>query len=195
MDLNLTTERLLLRPATMAHLDLATELFTDPAVVKYVSKLMTPDEVADGLPKWINRGGGGCIGIWCATDRQTEERIGTGALLPMPIDEEDTNWDLIAGNEMPDGDVEVGYILKPSAWGKGYATEICLRLLQFAFEETSLREVVAPFDDEHLKSRRVLEKCGLIDKGRRLAHGEDSVDFRISRDQWIANCLARAVQI
>ena len=186
MELELTTERLLLRPLSLADVDLSIELLTDPAVVKHVHKLMTPAEISDCMPTWIRRGGGGCIGVWCVTDRQTGEKYGTGALLPMPIEEEDTNWGMIVENEMPEGDVEVGYTLKPSAWGKGYATEICQRLLQFAFEATSLSEVVATFDDEHLKSRHVLEKCGFVDCGRRFSYGEDSVDFRITRDEWIA---------
>ena len=88
---------------------------------------------------------------------------------------------------MPHGDVEVGYILKKSAWGKGYATEACRRLLRFAFEETALDEIVATLDSENRNSRHVLEKCGLVYKGMRRAYAEESLDFRITRQQWIAD--------
>lgn len=187
MDLTLATERLLLRPVTLSDIDLAVELFTDPGVVRHVGGLMTPDAIVKEMPMWTRRGGdGGCIGVWCVSDRQTSEKLGTGALLPMPIEDDDTDWDTVVENEMPDSDVEVGYILKQSAWGKGYATEICRRLLQFAFEQTSLDEVVATFDDEHRKSRHVLVKCGFTDHGRRFCYGEDSVNFRITREEWIA---------
>jgi len=187
MRFELATKRLLLRPLSLVDVDLAMAVFTDPAVVKHVGKLMTPEEISESMATWTKRGGNGCIGIWCVTEKDTGAKIGTGALLPMPIEEEDTNWGMVIEGEMPEGDVEVGYILKQSAWGEGYATEICQRLLQFVFEETSLKETVATFDDGHLKSRHVLEKCGFVDKGRRFCYGEDSVDFRITRDQWITH--------
>ncbi len=186
--LDLTTERLLLRPLSLSDRDLSGELRTNPEVVKYLGEPMTPDGVEQYMPVWIRRGGpNGCIGVWRASIKVTGEKIGTGALLPLPIEEEDTNWDTIIENEMPDGDTEVGYILKQSAWGKGYATEICRCLLRFAFEESPLNEVVATFDIENRKSRRVLEKCGFTDKGMRRAYAHEAPDFRISCDQWIAN--------
>lgn len=186
MTLVLTTERLRLTPLTFTDVDLAIEMFTDPAVVKFVGNLMVEDEILRKIQVWTKRGGpNGCIGIWCVANRETGEQYGTGALLPIPIVEDDTKWDQIVPGAMPDGEVEVGYILKPSAWGKGYATEICLRLLKFAFEETPLKEVVATLDDENEMSRNVLEKSGFTYHGRRWAYAEDSPDYRISRDEWI----------
>ena len=67
-----------------------------------------------------------------------------------------------------------------------YATEICKRLLAFAFEETSLVDVVACIDDDNDKSRHVLCKCGLRGERRRRAYGEQSLCFRITREQWVS---------
>lgn len=185
MILILTTDRLTLRPLELGDIGLGIELFTNPNVMKHVGKLMTVDEISSGMLTWIKRGGtGGCIGIWCATITETGEKIGTGALLPMPIEEDDTNWDDVVTDVMPKGDVEVGYILKESAWNRGYATEICQCLLRFAFEQTQLTEIVATFDDDNLGSRHVLEKCGLVHRGRRFVYAEDSIDFAITRDEW-----------
>ena len=58
-------------------------------------------------------------------------------------------------------------------------------LLQFAFQETPLQEVVATFDKENLASRNVLEKAGLTDRGTMLCYGNDGLNFRISRDEWL----------
>ncbi|MFP6745342.1 MAG: GNAT family N-acetyltransferase [Alphaproteobacteria bacterium] len=78
MELDLTTERLLLRPVTLADIDLAIEMFTDLDVVKYNGNvLMTLDAIADEMPTWVKRGGGGCIGIWCVTDRATGKILET----------------------------------------------------------------------------------------------------------------------
>lgn len=191
MNLFLATERLTMRPLELGDIGLGIEMFTNPNVVRYVGDLMEVDDISGRMLTWIKRGGkGGCIGIWCVTRTDTGEKLGTGALLPIPIQEEDTNWDDVVTDVMPNGDVEVGYILKESAWGQGYATEICERLLRFVFEETPMTEVVATFDDENLKSRHVLEKCGLKDRGRRFVYGEDSVDFRITREEWMARVLS-----
>jgi len=105
----------------------------------------------------------------------------------MEADGDDTDWDRVIPGVMPDGDIEVGYFLKQKAWGKGYATEACRRLLRFAFEETPLEEIVATLDDDHEVSKRVLEKSGLSCIGRRVAYGEDCPDWRIGRAQWLAS--------
>jgi RimJ/RimL family protein N-acetyltransferase len=190
MNLELLTPRLLLRPLCADDVDLGIEMFTDPDVVRYVGGLLSAEEIRSEMPNYVKRCGGGCIGIWCAIDRDTSEKIGTGALLPMPVEEDDTNWDLVQGPRIPDSEIEVGYILKPSAWGKGYATEICNRLLTFSFEEAPLAEVVACIDDDNHQSRRVLAKCGFRAEGRRLAYGVQSLCFRISREQWLSQNLS-----
>ena len=185
MNLDLMTERLRLTPLAHTDVDIAVEMFTDPAVVKYIGGLMSEDEICREMATWTKRGGHGCIGIWCISDLETAEKYGSGFLLPMPVDEDDTDWDLVVPGVMPDCDVEVGYALKRSAWGNGFATEVCRRLLRFAFEETPLQEIVATFEDENESSKNVLKKAGLTYQGRRTAYGEDSPDFRINRSQWI----------
>ena len=186
MKLTVKTERLLLRPLNLEDQDLGIELFTDPDIMRYVGNLMTTEEVKAQMHDYVKRCAGGCVGIWCVIDRNTSEKLGTGALLPMPVDEDDTNWDLIEGPGIPDGDIEIGYILKKSAWGKGFATEICKRLLAFAFTQTPLTQVVATLNDDNVNSRNVLLKSGLKDCGRWRAYGEDSPCFRITKQQWLS---------
>lgn len=109
------------------------------------------------------------------------KNFGDTFLLPQPIDEDDTNWDLVVPNVMPPGDVEVGYYFRKSAWGNGYATEACRRLLRFAFEETAFDEIVATVDEAHEVSRKVLEKCGLTYQGIRRAYAGDAPFYIITR--------------
>ncbi len=108
-------------------------------------------------------------------------------LLPLPIEEDDRNWDLVVGDDVPDCEIEIGYILKKSAWGKGYATEATKRLLKFAFEETPLEELVATTNSENTASQRVLEKSGLVYEGMRRAYAVDCPGYRITRQQWLEN--------
>jgi ribosomal-protein-alanine N-acetyltransferase len=184
MKLKLSSQRLSLTPLSPNDLDLCVEMFTDPAVVKYAGDAMTESAIEEEISLWTKRGGNGCIGIWCISDRTSGEKYGSVALLPIPIDDEDTDFNLVLPGRMPDGDIEIGYFLKPSAWHQGFATEVCRRMLQFVFEESPLIEVVATFDKENTASRHVLLKAGFTDHGTRRCYGEDGPNFRITRDEW-----------
>lgn len=63
----------------------------------------------------------------------------------------------------PDGEVEVevGYMLLPSAWGQGFATAACKRPVDFWFEQTDWSKLVATTDPDHHVSQQVLQKCSL----------------------------------
>ena len=184
MKLELHTERLLLTPFALTDLDLALEMWTDPEVVKYIGDVMTEAEVRQEMSDVTKRGGNGGIGLWCIADRRSGEKLGDSFLLPLPIDEEDTDFSLVVMGQMPDAEIEIGFFFKPSAWGQGYATEVCERLLQFAFQEVSLNEVVSSIDEDNVASKKVLEKCGLLDRGRTRCYGKDSPIYRITRDEW-----------
>ncbi|NNE23123.1 MAG: GNAT family N-acetyltransferase [Rhizobiales bacterium] len=187
MNLILRTDRLLLRPLADGDIDICLALFTDPEVMKYVRAPKTRKMVEDDLVKICQRGGGGAIGVWCVTDCVTGEKLGTSVLLPLPVDQDDHDWSILQGEGYPPGEIEVGYILKPSAWGRGIASEACARLLRFAFEETPLEEIVAVTDPDNAASQNVLTKCGLVRQHDRRAYNHDDVPaFRISKVQWLA---------
>jgi len=185
MKLDLFSERLILTPLQLSDIDLAVDLWTDPEVVKYICDVPTEAEIREEMPDSIRRGGNGCIGIWCIADRRTGDKLGSAYLLPMPTEEDDVDYDLIVMGLMPDADIEVGYFLKPSAWGQGYATEVCKRILQFAFQEASLNELVASVDANNLASKNVLEKSGFRYLGQALCWGKDGPIYKISCDEWI----------
>ena len=104
MKLELHTERLLLTPLAPTDLDLALELWTDPEVVEYVCDVMTEAEIRQEMPDSTRRGGNGGIGIWCIADRKTREKLGSTYLLPVPIDEDDTDFSLVVMGQMADAE-------------------------------------------------------------------------------------------
>lgn len=59
----------------------------------------------------------------------------------------------------------IGYILKRSAHGKGYATEMAQALLKFGFENLKLHRIAATCDSENTASYRVMEKIGMSREG------------------------------
>jgi ribosomal-protein-alanine N-acetyltransferase len=185
VNLELETDRLRLRPLARSDWDLISEMCTDPEVLKFVGDVSNRERAAAELRAAIRRGAGGRLGVWCVLQRETGEKLGTAVLLPMPIEKKDTDWSLLQEDNYPDADIEVGYILKRSTWGRGYATEACRRLIRFAFEETELDEIVAVTDPDNAVSQKVLRKCGLRDEGFRRAYTEECSAFRLTRQQWL----------
>lgn len=186
MNLELESERLLLRPLVEADVDLGIDLFGDPEVMRFIGTPLTPEQVASHMPESVQRAGGGCVGVWCVSERTSGEKLGTALLLPIPIELTDTDWSIVAGEALPEGEIEIGYLLKRAAWGRGYATEAAARLLRFAFEDSPLEEVVAVTDPENRSSRNVLSKIGMTHEGMRRAYRTQCCGYRIARAQWLA---------
>ena len=184
-SLMLETKRLWISPLTIDDVELSTALLCDPDVMKYVSDPMTPDAVRQEMPLVTRRAAGGRFGIWVARHKGAAEGFATCVLTPVPIDDDDVDWDAMDMARYPDGQIEVGYLLRREAWGQGFATEICARLLQFAFEQTRLTQVVATTDPDNRRSQAVLEKCGMQPIGLRRAYGWDDVSwFVLSKERW-----------
>lgn len=61
----------------------------------------------------------------------------------MSIDADDTDYSIVVMGQIPNARIEIGYLLEGSVWGLGYATEVYMRMLQFAFREAMLKEAVA----------------------------------------------------
>ena len=185
MTLILDTDRLILRPLEASDVDIATTCWTDPEVTKYVAeRSFSAEDVASEMPTVIRRCAGGAIGIWCVMRKDTGEKLGSAFLLPLPVDLDDTDWSLVQGEDLPDAEVEIGYVFKRTAWGLGYATEACSRLLQFAFETTPIPKIVAITDPENYVSGRVLVKSGMRSAGTIHAYTEDLPGYRLSAQQW-----------
>ncbi len=183
----LETERLRLTPFCPDDVDIAQDVMCDPKVMLFVADAMTPEAVFENMFDVVKRGAGGRIGIWCITREDTGQKIGYGVLTPVPIDESDTDWSQVVPDAYPRDQIEVGYLLVPDAWRQGFATEVCARLLRFAFERTELPEVVATTDPDNLKSQHVLKKCGMRPIGQKRAYGYDDVEwFEMTRRDWDA---------
>jgi len=171
----LTTERLAVRRYTEGDLDLLVRLHTDPEVTRYAGGLLTRDQSEAMLRGRIlayydERPG---LGIWLTTERATGTPVGMHLL-----------------NNIRDADIiQVGYLLYPEFWGRGYASEMAARLLRYGFEELGLPEISAITDLPHVDSQRVLLKIGLHRAGERHfpAYGPEPLAF-FTRDarSWLA---------
>lgn len=61
---------------------------------------------------------------------------------------------------MKQGEAEVGYMLRPAYWGKGYGSEISDGLIKYARTLKQLHTLMAIIDPENTASKRILENAG-----------------------------------
>lgn len=80
-------------------------------------------------------------------ERATEQVIGFAGLLPC---------DVLGGP-----DYEIGFVLRRSAWGRGYATEIGRGQLEYGFRAFALRRLLAQVSPQNNASITVLKKIGM----------------------------------
>lgn len=85
---------------------------------------------------------------------------------------------------------ELGYMLAPQAWGRGYATEACAALVSHAFVTTGWPEVVARAAAGNEASLKVLAKLGFAATGagpswcRATGRDVQCVTLALTRDAW-----------
>ncbi len=60
---------------------------------------------------------------------------------------------------------DIGWRLKKSVWGHGYATEGAKRCLTFAFEDLNLKKVFSACTVNNLRSQNVMKKIGMTRMG------------------------------
>ena len=91
---------------------------------------------------------------------------------------------------------ELGYVFNPAFYGKGYATEACRGMLQYAFEKMGAHRIVALCRPENTHSWRLLERLSMrreghfkqaaffrkLEDGRPLWH--DAYQYAILSDEW-----------
>lgn len=73
---------------------------------------------------------------------------------------------------------ELGYIFNPAFYGKGYATEACRGILDYAFEKLEAHRVIAMCSPENMPSWRLLERLSM----RREGYFRQAAFFRRSED-------------
>jgi RimJ/RimL family protein N-acetyltransferase len=151
MQVLLETERLVLRRFTNADIDNLVALDSDPDVMHFITGGRTTprDEIEnDILPaflRYYERYEG--YGFWAVIEKSTGDFLGWFHFRPAP--------------GSPPDEVELGYRLHKSAWGKGYGTEGSRALIHKGFTELGVQRVVASAMAVNLASRRVMEKSGL----------------------------------
>jgi RimJ/RimL family protein N-acetyltransferase len=151
MQVFLETQRLVLRRFSMADAGNLVILDADPDVMRFVtggrptSREDIENEFLPAFLGYYQRYEG--YGFWAAIEKVTGEFLGWFHFRP--------------AQDAAPGEVELGYRLRKSAWGKGYATEGSRALIRKGFAEFGAQRVVASAMAANQASRRVMEKAGL----------------------------------
>ena len=107
MDLQLITKRLTLRPLSINDVSLVIEMFTDEQVMQYAGGTIPKKKIIGEMQMYTRRGGNGCVGVWCICDRTTGDSLGSIALLQLPTDKDDTDWEQLVEGQLPAGEIEI----------------------------------------------------------------------------------------
>ncbi len=138
------TERLLLRPLTLADADAVWKWVSDERVARYMVYPTYTEK--EKLNEWLR-----------SVEEQTDNyefgfvRLADGDLIG-------------SGSIAPDQNREFwgfGYNLRYDCWGQGYATEAAKAMIDFAKSTFGATHFRSSHAEPNLASGRVMEKCGL----------------------------------
>ncbi len=145
--ITLDTPRLHLRPFESSDAQTMMEIHEDPEVARWLSKGAAPHgigvawrTIALMIGHWQLRG----YGQWAVVEKATGALIGRAGL-----------W-------YPEGwpGIEVGWLIRRSRWGNGFATEASRAALDWAWKSLDTDHVISIIQPENARSIRVAEKIG-----------------------------------
>jgi RimJ/RimL family protein N-acetyltransferase len=166
--LPIETERLRIRPVEPeVDAEPLYELYGNEEAMRFVLRPASRNvrEVRDrleGIVEWTRSG----WGLWALEERESDRIVGLAGLFPL-------------AGEGPE--IELAYHIVPSRWGRGYATEAGAALLEAAWRETALGQVVAIAVPENRASTRVMEKLGMSCQGPARHWDHELVRYSIAR--------------
>jgi [ribosomal protein S5]-alanine N-acetyltransferase len=166
----ITTGRLRLRPLRFDDLDLLTEVWTDPAVSKYLLTRPTGrSEVEARLHSMIEYAN--LWGMWAIELKSAHILIGRCGFYPYSGE----------GVRGPGAEPELAFLLARSHWGRGLATEAAAAILGELFCSGECPRVLALVHPQNAASRRVLDKLGMSAGPTVRIHGAEALLYSIER--------------
>lgn len=157
--IKLLTPRLLLRPWTDADLAPFAAMGADPEVMRYFPSTLTRDQsdtLAARIRSHLDTHG---WGLWAVQVTEAGHPL-VGRFIGFT----GLSTPLFDAPFMPA--TEIGWRLSRSSWGAGFATEAATAVLDHAFRELSLAEVVSMATVANARSRAVMERIGMTHDAR-----------------------------
>lgn len=178
-DIVFETPRLIARPWRLEDAEAGLALYSDPEVVRFIGMdpILTVDGMLDMLRRiqqrneMFPRGMGG----FATFERETGELVGNLLLKPLPG---------VSGSLT--FDIEIGWHLRQSHWGRGFASEGGRGLLRYGFETLGLDRLHAVVEPPNFRSVNVAKAIGLIHDGQtqRYYSGIELEHFQLDKAEW-----------
>ena len=146
----LETKRLRLRkPALQDAEDIFRKYAQDPEVTRYLTwrPNRNVQETRDFLDACLRAWDEGKSFHWVIERKADHELLG---MITARVD--DQKW-------------ELGYVLAPSYWGRGYMTEVVKKIVDWALKQEEIYRVWSVCDVDNRASARVMEKAGMKREG------------------------------
>jgi len=144
-----TSERLGLRNWLENDLEEFAKINADKEVMKHFPKTLTKDESLNLIKRLQNHYEKYNYTYFAVDILESGEFIGFIGLVYQTYESEFTPA------------TDIGWRLKKSAWGKGYAPEGAKRCLDFAFNELKLDKIISTCTEKNYKSEKVMKKIGM----------------------------------
>ncbi len=138
------TERLLLRPMEPSDLDAFVALHAEPEVTRFIrplGRVAAEERLQKDEREWAERG----HGMLAVLDAGGGGFLGRCGL---------KHWPQF-------GETELGWALKRTAWGHGYATEAARACTEWGFSTLDVPYLTAMINAENARSIKVAERLGL----------------------------------
>lgn len=147
----LETDRLALRWWELSDAEAMFRVFGDPAAHQFSGA--TPYANVAAARTWLERelvaAPARGFGHWAVVERDSQEVVGS------------CGFRAGSGAE----ELELGFTIGASHWGRGYATEVAGACLRYGIEQLRASNVLALTMPDNVAARRVLEKIGLSHRG------------------------------
>lgn len=176
MNIYIETDRLILRELEYTDENDLFEMDSDPDVHLYIENnpVKCIEEIQTAIKmlkkQYLENG----IARWAVVDKLTNECIGWAGL--KYFTESLNNHHNF---------YELGYRFKKKHWGKGFATESSIAILNYGFKNLHVDTIYAIADTKNVNSKKVLTKLG-FDYKETFDYEEAPTDwFELKKDIWL----------
>lgn len=165
----MNTKRLTLRPWNETDREAFILINQDPLVMEHMPSLLSAAETDAFIARIQDHFREHGFGLWAVEVKESGECIGYIGLSAPSFTAHFTPC------------VEIGWRLSSKHWGKGYATEGAKAVLEHAFKNLGLSEIVSFTVPANVRSIRVMEKIGMQrDFDGDFAHPKLPAEHRLS---------------
>ena len=165
-----TAERLVFRHTSMDDLSWWMEYINSAEAIRFMALTVGSEaSCREFIQRSIDRRATDGSGLNAIIEQATGKPIGMVGLLTQLVDGVD--------------ELEIGYHLLPSAWGRGFATEAAIACRDFARVHRCASSVISLIDHRNFASQAVARRNGMVYEKDTVHRGVPAMVWRVMLDQ------------